>query len=97
HTIHSFPTRRSSDLKKVAQLCRQYQAYFHSDTVQTVGHYAFDVRDLDIDFMTCSAHKFHGPKGIGFLFVNENLQLKPIITGGAQDRKSTRLNSSHVK
>src|SRR5690606_19463912 len=73
-------------LKKVAQLCRQYQAYFHSDTVQTVGHYAFDVRDLDIDFMTCSAHKFHGPKGIGFLFVNENLQLKPIITGGAQER-----------
>lgn len=73
-------------LKKVAQLCRQYQAYFHSDTVQTVGHYAFDVRDLDIDFMTCSAYKFHGPKGIGFLFVNENLQLKPIITGGAQER-----------
>lgn len=73
-------------LKKVAEICKKYQAYFHSDTVQTVGHYPFDVRDLKIDFMTCSAHKFHGPKGTGFLFVNSDLQLKPIITGGAQER-----------
>lgn len=73
-------------LKKVADLCKLYGALFHSDTVQTVGHYRFDVRDLKIDFMTCSAHKFHGPKGTGFLFVNSDLQLKPIITGGAQER-----------
>lgn len=73
-------------LKKVAQLCKKYGVYFHSDTVQTMGHYTFDVRDLDIDFLTCSAHKFHGPKGVGFLFVNQNVQLKPIITGGAQER-----------
>lgn len=73
-------------LKKVAEICKKYQAYFHSDTVQTVGHYPFDVRELKIDFMTCSAHKFHGPKGTGFLFVNSDLQLKPIITGGAQER-----------
>lgn len=73
-------------LKKVADLCKQYGAYFHSDTVQTIGHYQIDVRALNIDFITCSAHKFHGPKGTGFLFVNSNLQLKPIITGGAQER-----------
>lgn len=73
-------------LKKVADLCKLYGALFHSDTVQTIGHYRFDVRALNIDFLTCSAHKFHGPKGTGFLFVNSNLQLKPIITGGAQER-----------
>jgi len=73
-------------LKKVAALCKDYDAFFHSDTVQTMGHYAFDVRDLGIDFLTCAAHKFHGPKGIGFLFVNQDVQLKPIITGGAQER-----------
>ncbi|MCO6499751.1 MAG: cysteine desulfurase [Vicingus serpentipes] len=73
-------------LKKVATLCKEYGAFFHSDTVQTMGHYTFDVRDLGIDFITCAAHKFHGPKGIGFLFVNQDVQLKPIITGGAQER-----------
>lgn len=73
-------------LKKVVELCKKYNALFHSDTVQTMAHYKFDVRDLDIDFLTCSAHKFHGPKGTGFLFVNQNVQLKPIITGGGQER-----------
>lgn len=73
-------------LKKVSDMCKRYGAYFHSDTVQTMCHFEFDVRALGIDFLTCSAHKFHGPKGIGFLFINENIQLKPIITGGAQER-----------
>jgi len=73
-------------LKNVADLCKKHGAYFHSDTVQTMCHYKFDVRELGIDFLTCSAHKFHGPKGIGFLYINENIQLKPIITGGAQER-----------
>lgn len=73
-------------LKKVADLCKAYGAYFHSDTVQTMCHYAFDVRELGLDFLTCSAHKFHGPKGVGFLFVNQDIQIKPIITGGAQER-----------
>jgi len=73
-------------LKQVSVLCRSYGAIFHSDTVQTMCHYTFDVRDLDIDFLTCSAHKFHGPKGVGFLYVNQNIQIKPIITGGAQER-----------
>ena len=73
-------------LKKTVDLCKKYGVLFHSDTVQTMGHYEFDVRALDIDFLTCSAHKFHGPKGIGFLFINQNVQLKPIITGGGQER-----------
>ena len=73
-------------LQEVAILCKKYHALFHSDTVQTMGHYEFDVRALDIDFLTCSAHKFHGPKGIGFLYVNQKTQIKPIITGGAQER-----------
>jgi cysteine desulfurase len=73
-------------LKKVSQMCKEYGALFHSDTVQTMCHYKFDVRELDVDFITCSAHKFHGPKGVGFLFVNQDIQIKPIITGGAQER-----------
>lgn len=73
-------------LKKTIELCKKYGALFHSDTVQTMAHYEFDVRALNIDFLTCSAHKFHGPKGIGFLFVNQNVQLKPIIIGGGQER-----------
>jgi cysteine desulfurase len=73
-------------LKQVSVMCRKYGAIFHSDTVQTMCHYEFDLRDLDIDFITCAAHKFHGPKGVGFLYVNSNVQIKPIITGGAQER-----------
>jgi cysteine desulfurase len=73
-------------IAEVAQICRQYGAYFHSDTVQTMGHYAFDLAALDIDFITCAAHKFHGPKGIGFLYVNKKTRVNPLIHGGAQER-----------
>ena len=73
-------------LKQVSDICKKYDAIFHSDTVQTMCHYEFDVRELGIDFLTCSAHKFHGPKGVGFLYVNQDIQIKPIITGGAQER-----------
>ena len=74
-------------IEEVAWLCCQYDhVFFHSDTVQTMGHYYFDVKKLKIDFLVCSAHKFHGPKGIGFLYVNKNLNLNPIITGGSQER-----------
>lgn len=74
------------DLYKVSALCRKYNAFFHSDTVQTMGHYRFDLSDLDIDFVTCAAHKFHGPKGVGFLYVNKNVRVEPLIHGGAQER-----------
>ena len=73
-------------LKKVSELTRQYNALFHSDTVQTMGHYTFDLQDLDIDFITCAAHKFHGPKGIGFLYANRKNTIEPMIHGGAQER-----------
>jgi len=73
-------------LELVARLCRQYGAYFHSDTVQTMGHYHFDLAALDIDFITCAAHKFHGPKGIGFLYVNKKTRVNPLIHGGSQER-----------
>ncbi|MEY4487182.1 MAG: hypothetical protein RL440_1727 [Bacteroidota bacterium] len=73
-------------LAEVAQLCRQNGAYFHSDTVQTMGHYHFDLAALDIDFITCAAHKFHGPKGIGFLYVNKKTRVNPLIHGGSQER-----------
>ena len=73
-------------LKKVSELCRKYDALFHSDTVQTMGHYAFDLKELDIDFITCAAHKFHGPKGIGFLYCNKKVRVENLIHGGSQER-----------
>jgi len=73
-------------LKEVSVMCRDHGALFHSDTVQTMGHYAFDLTELDIDFITCAAHKFHGPKGIGFLYANSKTSVVPLIHGGAQER-----------
>lgn len=73
-------------LQQVSAICRRYNALFHSDTVQTMGHYAFDLQALDIDFITCAAHKFHGPKGIGFLYVKQSLKIENLIHGGSQER-----------
>ena len=73
-------------LQQVSALCRKYNALFHSDTVQTMGHYAFDLNAVSIDFITCAAHKFHGPKGIGFLYVNKQNKVGSLIHGGAQER-----------
>lgn len=73
-------------LKQVSEICKQHNALFHSDTVQTMGHYTFNLKDLDIDFITCAAHKFHGPKGVGFLYVNKKIDLNAFISGGAQER-----------
>ena len=74
------------DVARVSSLCKKHNAYFHSDTVQTIGHYAMDVKKMGCDFITCSAHKFHGPKGVGFLYLNKNLSLSPMIQGGSQER-----------
>lgn len=74
------------DLEQIGSLCRQHGALFHSDTVQTIGHYRHDVQSLPIDFMVGSAHKFHGPKGIGFLYIKSGLSITPFIHGGAQER-----------
>ena len=74
------------DLEAVGQLCRQHQAYFHSDTVQTVGHFPFELNKLPVDFITGAGHKFHGPKGVGILYINENVKISPFVYGGAQER-----------
>ncbi|NND93387.1 MAG: cysteine desulfurase [Flavobacteriales bacterium] len=74
------------DLKKVGAMCKAHEAYFHSDTVQTMAHYRFDMADIEVDFITGSAHKFHGPKGIGFLYHRKNLGVIPLIHGGGQER-----------
>ena len=73
-------------LKRIAELCKEYNAYFHSDTVQTVGHFELDLKNTPVDFIAASAHKFHGPKGVGFIYINKNVKIKPFINGGAQER-----------
>lgn len=83
------------DLKKVAQLCKEYNALFHSDTVQTMAHMNLDLSDIPVDFASCSAHKFHGPKGSGFAFIRKATGLKGIITGGPQER-SLRAGTENV-
>ncbi len=74
------------DLSEVGVLCHRFGALFHSDTVQTMGHYPFDLSTLEIDFVTCSAHKLHGPKGVGFLYMRSGAGMKPMFLGGAQER-----------
>jgi cysteine desulfurase len=74
------------DIEAVGQLCKQYQAYFHSDTVQTVGHFPFELSQLHVDFITGAGHKFHGPKGVGILYINENVKISPMVHGGSQER-----------
>lgn len=83
------------DLKKVAQLCKEHNALFHSDTVQTMAHMNLDLSDIPVDFASCSAHKFHGPKGAGFAFIRKATGLKGIITGGPQER-SLRAGTENV-
>lgn len=74
------------DLHAVGNLCKKYNALFHTDTVQTVGHFPIDLRNTPVHFITGAAHKFHGPKGVGLLYINENVRIKPFIFGGGQER-----------
>jgi cysteine desulfurase len=74
------------DLHAVGALCQEFDAIFHSDTVQTVGHYPFDLRNTPVHFINGSGHKFHGPKGVGILYINENVKISPFIQGGSQER-----------
>ncbi len=75
-----------NDIDKIGELCEEYGAIFHSDTVQTMGHFKHDLQSLKAHFIVGSAHKFHGPKGVGFLYLNNNLKINPYVTGGAQER-----------
>jgi cysteine desulfurase len=74
------------DLARAGVLCEQYGAYFHTDTVQTIGYYPIDVQKLKVHFLSGSGHKFHGPKGVGFVYISSSAQLSPLIDGGAQER-----------
>jgi cysteine desulfurase len=74
------------DLHAVGELCKLYNAIFHSDTVQTVGHFPIDLRNTPVHFITGAAHKFHGPKGVGIIYINENIRIKPFVHGGGQER-----------
>ena len=74
------------DIKVIGELCKEYNAIFHSDTVQTMAHFPFDMKKLNVDFMAASAHKFHGPKGVGFVYISENIRIKPLLRGGGQER-----------
>lgn len=75
-----------TDIEAAGEICKKHNAIFHCDTVQTMGHYPIDLQRLQADFVTCAAHKFHGPKGVGFLHINHNLKIKPMLYGGAQER-----------
>ncbi|SEN90957.1 cysteine desulfurase [Mucilaginibacter gossypiicola] len=75
-----------SDMERVGDLCETYNAIYHCDTVQTMGHYQHDLSKLKAHFLVCAAHKLHGPKGVGFLHINHKIKIKPFIYGGAQER-----------
>jgi cysteine desulfurase len=74
------------DIRIVGEMCREYKAFFHSDTVQTIGHYRHDLRQLFVCGLTAAAHKFHGPKGAGFMYIRKDHKIHPFIHGGAQER-----------
>lgn len=83
------------DWKKVAQLCKDHKALFHSDTVQAIGHYGIDVEEIPVDFLVASAHKFHGPKGVGFAYFRKGFGIRPILHGGDQE-KGARSSTENV-
>lgn len=75
-----------TDIEYIGLLCKKYGAVFHTDAVQTVGHFPMDLQKINAHFLSASAHKFHGPKGSGLLYVNQDIQIKPHIIGGGQER-----------
>ncbi|MFV0304137.1 MAG: cysteine desulfurase family protein [Moheibacter sp.] len=74
------------DVERVQKMCQENKAYFHTDTVQTMGHYSLDLKALNLDFASCSAHKIYGPKGVGFAYIKKTIGFRPQITGGGQER-----------
>jgi cysteine desulfurase len=74
------------DLNLIGRICKQHDAFFHSDTVQSIGKFSFDLQQIPIDFLVASAHKFHGPKGIGFAFIRKGLKMQPFLFGGEQEK-----------
>ncbi len=82
-------------IKEVAEVCKKHQAYFHSDTVQAIGHYEIDLQNTPVDFIAASAHKFHGPKGVGFVYVKKGISVTPMLYGGEQE-KGVRSSTENV-
>ncbi|MBA6156657.1 cysteine desulfurase [Tenacibaculum sp. S7007] len=82
-------------IKEVAEVCKKHEAYFHSDTVQAIGHYEIDLQNTPVDFIAASAHKFHGPKGVGFVYVKKGVSVKPMLYGGEQE-KGVRSSTENV-
>lgn len=74
------------DVKAVGELCKKYDAIFHCDMVQTIGHYPIDLSEINVHFASAAGHKFHGPKGVGMLYVNDDIKIEPMLSGGAQER-----------
>lgn len=72
--------------KEVGDICEKYNSVFHSDTVQTMAHFPFDLKKVNVHFINCASHKFHGPKGVGFLYINSKIKIHPFIFGGSQER-----------
>lgn len=73
-------------VEEVSLICKKYAALFHSDTVQLIGHYPLDLQKTPIDFVVASAHKFHGPKGVGFAYFRKGFGIMPMFHGGDQER-----------
>ena len=73
-------------IKAVSELCEKHNAIFHSDMVQTIGHYPIDLKSIKVHFVSAAGHKFHGPKGVGMLYVNESIKINPLLCGGSQER-----------
>jgi len=76
-----------NDIEQIGEICEKYDALFHTDTVQTIGHYRHDLKKLKVHFLAASAHKFHGPKGVGFLYCRKGVKLTPLLHGGGQEGK----------
>jgi cysteine desulfurase len=74
-------------LDHISELCNTYGAFFHSDTVQAVAHYRHDLKKLNLQGLNASAHKFHGPKGVGFMYLRNDKRVTPFMIGGGQERE----------
>ncbi len=75
-----------TDIERVGELCKDYGAIYNADTVQTVGHFPIDLRKVPVHFINAAGHKFHGPKGVGMLYINEDIKIHPFVNGGSQER-----------
>jgi len=74
------------NITAIGDICKEHNAIFHSDTVQTMAHYRYDLQKINVDFIAASAHKFHGPKGVGFVYISDNIKISPLLSGGSQER-----------